>query len=117
MLAARPEVYGWIRLPQQVAHGRLLGDATRVQHDRPLAQLPDHAQVVGDEQQRHAPVADQRPQQLQDLRLDRDVERGRRLVRDEQRRLAGERHRDHHALAHAARQLVGILLGGARRAR
>ena len=47
-------------------------------------------------------------EQLEDLRLDRDVERGRRLVGDQQIRLARERHRDHHALPHAARQLVRI---------
>ena len=45
-------------------------------------------------------------EQREDLRLDRDVERGRRLVGDQQLRLAGERHRDHRALALAARELV-----------
>ena len=45
---------------------------------------------------------------LQDLRLHRDVERGGRLVGDQQIGLVGERHRDHHALALAARQLVRI---------
>ena len=44
--------------------------------------------------------------QVEDLGLDRDVERGRRLVGDEQLRLAGEGHRDHHPLGHAARHLV-----------
>ena len=45
-----------------------------------------------------------------DLRLDRDVERGGRLVGDQQPRLGGERERDHHALAHAAGELVRIVL-------
>ena len=49
-----------------------------------------------------------RREQLEDLRLDRHVERGRRLVGDEQRGLAGERHRDHHALPHAAGELVRV---------
>ena len=47
--------------------------------------------------------------QVQDLRLDRDVERRGRLVGDEQRRVQHERHGDHHALALAAGQLVRIL--------
>ena len=47
-------------------------------------------------------------QQLKDLRLDGDVERGRRLVGDQQIRLVGERHGDHDALALAARQLMRI---------
>ena len=56
-------------------------------------------------------------QELEDLRLDRDVERRRRLVGDQQLRLAGERHRDHHALAHAARELVRVVLQPYARAR
>jgi hypothetical protein len=48
--------------------------------------------------------------QVEDLRLDGDVERGRRLVGDQQRRAAGQRHRDHRPLAHAARQLVRIIV-------
>ena len=46
-----------------------------------------------------------------------DVERGRRLVGDQQPRVAGDRHRDHHALVHAARQLVRKILEPARRRR
>ena len=52
----------------------------------------------------------QRAHQVEDLRLDGDVERRGRLVGDQQPRLAGQRHRDHRALAHAARQLVRILV-------
>ena len=47
-------------------------------------------------------------EQLQDLGLDHDVERGRRLVADDDRRVAGEGHRDHRPLAHPARQLVRV---------
>ena len=48
--------------------------------------------------------------QVQDLGLDRHVERGGRLVGDQQRGLAGERHGDHRALAHAARELVRVVV-------
>ena len=48
-------------------------------------------------------------QQPQDLRLHGDVERGGRLVGDQQFGLAHQRHRDHHALAQAAGKLVRIL--------
>ena len=47
--------------------------------------------------------------QLQNLRLDRDVERGGRLVGDQELGRAGERHRDHDALALAAGELVRII--------
>ena len=49
-------------------------------------------------------------QQLEDLRLDRHVERGRRLVGDQELRLAGQRHRDHRALPHPAGELVRVVL-------
>ena len=47
--------------------------------------------------------------QLENLGLDRDVEGGRRLVGDDQLGLAAEGHRDHHPLAHAAAEMMGIL--------
>ena len=47
--------------------------------------------------------------QVEDLRLDGHVERRGRLVGDQQLRVAGQRHRDHHPLAHAAGELVRIL--------
>ena len=56
MLAARPRRVRMERHPQQLRDRRLLRNAPGVQHDRPLAQLPDDTQVVGDEQQGHAPV-------------------------------------------------------------
>ena len=47
-------------------------------------------------------------EQVEDLRLDGDVESRGRLVGDEQLRLAGQGHGDHHPLAQAAGELVGI---------
>ena len=48
---------------------------------------------------------------VDDLRLDRHVERRHRLVADQQRRLERERARDADALALAAGELVRIALG------
>ena len=54
-----------------------------------------------------APVASlRRLEHLQDLGLDRDVERGRRLVGDDHVGVVGDGHGDHHALPHAAGELV-----------
>jgi hypothetical protein len=97
--ASRPLVYGVLRVREQRAARRGLHDAPGVHDVHLVAQPGHHAEVVGDEHQRGLAVDDQRAQQLQDLRADRDVERGGRLVGDEQARLAGQRHRDHHALA------------------
>ena len=68
----------------------------------------DHAQVVRDQQQRHAALGDQVGDQVEDLALDRHVQRRRRLVGDQQVGPAGQRHGDRHALALAARELVRI---------
>ena len=51
--------------------------------------------------------------QVEDLRLHRDVEGRGRLVGEQQRRAAGQGDGDHHALAHAARQLVRVLVEAA----
>ena len=65
----------------------------------------------------HAHLLSQPVDHLEDLRLHRDVERRRRLVGDQHLRVVGDRHRDHHALAHAARELVRILVGAVLRLR
>ena len=46
--------------------------------------------------------------QVQNLRLDGHVQRGSRLVGDDELGRAGQGHGDHDALAHTAGQLVGI---------
>jgi len=65
-------------------------------------------EVVRDEQQGGAGVALHAADDLHDMRLRADVERRRRLVGDDELRTARERHRDQHALAHAARELKRI---------
>ncbi len=98
VLGAGEDLLGTSRL-----HDLALGhDAHAVGH------FPDDAEVVGDEEERHPEPVAQVAQQAQDLGLDGDVEGGGRLVGDEEVGLVGERHRDHHALALAARQLVRI---------
>ena len=91
----------------------LLDDASRVHHRDAIGHARDHAEVVRDQHDGGAVRLAHPPDQAQDLRLDRDVERGRRLVGDQHRGLAGERHRDHHALAHAAGELVRIVVRAA----
>ena len=60
------------------------------------------------EQQAHAVFVDEIAQQFEDLRLQHDVERRRRLVGDQQLRLERAGDGDDHALALAARQFVRI---------
>ena len=77
-----------------------------IHHQDALRDLGDHTHVVGDEDDRHVHLVLERPDELQDLGLNRHVERGRGFVGDQQRGFAGERHRDHHPLPHAAGELV-----------
>ena len=88
----------------------LLDDLAVLHHADPVGDLAHDAEVVGDEQKRHAEPLLQVLQQREDLRLHGDVERRGRLVGDQQIGLVGERHRDHHALALAAGKLVRIAL-------
>ena len=95
----------------------LLDDPAGV-HDRDLVgHLGHHAEVVGDDDDGGVELALQPLDQLEDLRLDGHVERGRRLVGDQQLRVVGQRHRDHRALAHAARELVRVGVGALARLR
>jgi hypothetical protein len=90
------------------ATGPLLAHLTVAHDDHVVGDLANHPEVVADEEHAHAMPLLEPGEQLEDLPLDRDVERGRRLVGNEELRLAGERHRDHHALLLAARELVRI---------
>jgi len=66
------------------------------------------AHVVGDQEHRHLETVAQLVDEVEDLRLDRHVESGRRLIGYEQLGFAGERDSDHDALAKAAGELVRV---------
>ena len=55
-----------------------------------LRGLGDDAHIVGDEHEAHAGVALQLEQEVEDLRLNGDVERGGRLVGNEEAGIAGD---------------------------
>ena len=105
----RPRV-GVAGVGQHLRGGSGLHRLARI-HDRDgVAELGDDAEVVRHEQHGDAEFLGERFQQLQDLQLRRDIERGGRLVGDDQRRAAGERAGDHQALALAAGELVRVAL-------
>ena len=64
-----------------------------------------------DQDGRHAAPLCQLDDQVHHGLLRRDVEAGGRLVRDQKLRIAGQRQRDHHALAHAAGEFerIGVI--------
>ena len=85
-----------------------LGDAAGVHHRDLVRRLRDDPEVVRDEDDGGAVLRLELADEVEDLRLDGDVERGRRLVGDQHLGVEDERHRDHHALPHPAGELVGI---------
>ncbi len=85
-----------------------LDDAAGLHHRDAVGDAADDAEIVGDEEHRHALGLLDVGEERQDLGLDGDVESGGRLVGDQHVGAVGERHRDHHPLALAAGELVGV---------
>ena len=86
---------------------RVFHDLAQVHHGDLVAEVLHHAEVVRDEEVGQAELLLQRAQQVEDLRLDGDIERRDRLVADHQLGLGRERPRDADTLALPAGELVG----------
>ena len=97
-----------LRRGEHVGDPALLDDLPLVHHRDPVAGFGEDPEVVRDQDQGQAELAPQALEQLKDLRLRDDVERGGRLVGDHELRPARERERDHHPLALAPRELVRV---------
>ena len=95
---------------EDVVRGSSLADTAAVHDNDLVAHGRDDAKVVRNKNDRHAELFLQIFHQLEDLRLNCNVERSCRFVRDQDIRLAGKRHRDHDTLPHAAGELERILL-------
>jgi hypothetical protein len=69
---------------EHCARRTLFDDASGVHDCDAIGELRDHAEIVGDEDHSGAAVAAALAQQFENLRLHGDVERGRRLVGDDE---------------------------------
>ena len=99
---------GVARAAEQIPAGRHLDDQPAI-HDRdPVAHRLDDGQVVADEQVSQPPLLPQLGQEVQDLRLDRDVEGRDRLVEHDEAWLGGQGSGDPDALRLPARKLVRV---------
>ena len=103
------------RLREQRALVGELDDPAEVHHGDPRRDELDDREIVRDEDVGQPEPLLQVAQQVHDLRLDRDVERGHRLVADDEARLDGERAGDADALPLAAGELVRVAPGVFRR--
>lgn len=100
-------------LAEDLAHGGALDDASMAHDGDVVGHIRDNGHVVGDEEDRHALVPGQGAQQVEDPRLDGDVERGGGLIGDEDRRVAGHGQGDAGTLELAAGELVWVGTGDA----
>ena len=110
----RPSI-GVARIGQQFVGRAFFNHFAAIHHDGAGADPGDDAEIVADQHDGGAEIPVEFAQQFEDLRLNGHIERGGRFVGDQQRRLVAHAHRQHHALAHAARKLVRIAIDGALR--
>ncbi len=93
---------GVLRTLKDVACLPLFHQPALPHHRHAIGDLRHDPEVMGDEQDGGAVAGLQLLEQAQNLGLRGDVERGRRLVGNNERRLQRQRHRNHHALTLSA---------------
>ncbi|EGJ74167.1 putative ABC transporter ATP-binding protein [Streptomyces sp. Tu6071] len=101
-----------VRVARVVQHlgGGALFDHVAVAHDEHFrADLGDDGEVVRDDEEGEPRLLAEVGEEVEDLGLDGDVERRRRLVGDQDAGPGRERGGDQDALEHPAGQLVGVL--------
>ena len=86
-----------------------LNDFPLIHHDDAVREVADHAEVVGDENHGQVEVLAKAFEEIEDLGLDGDIERGDRLIGDDELGLRGEGAGDGDTLALAAGEFVGVL--------
>ena len=97
------------RLRVEVVGGGLLDHPAEVHDADPVADVPHDGQVVGDDEVGEVELVLQLLEQVDHLRLHRDVEGRDRLVGDDELGLDGQRPGDADPLALAAGELVRVL--------
>ena len=102
---------GVLRIGENSRRLRGLDHASLLHHHHAVAIGRGEAEIVGDQDRRHAAAFGQFDDQVHHRFLRGDVEPCGRLVGDQQLRIAGQRQRDHHALTHAAGELerIGVI--------
>ena len=100
--AEKPLRVGVAHMVEHVLDRPGLDRLARIHHRNAVAGFKDQAQIVRHEDHRRAELLAETLDQLHDAGLDGNVQRRRRLVEQQQRRLRQKRHRDHDALLLAA---------------
>ena len=98
---------GVLRRAEQGRAVRLLDNLPALHHAHAVGNAPHQVQVMADQQQRHAQACLQFLEQVENFQLHGHIQRRGRFVGNQQFRLVGQGHGDHHPLALPAGQLVG----------
>ena len=96
-----------LRRAEQGRAVRLLDNLPALHHAHAVGNAPHQVQVMADQQQRHAQACLQFLEQVENFQLHGHIQRRGRFVGNQQFRLVGQGHGDHHPLALPAGQLVG----------
>ena len=95
---------------KDLPHRPLLHHAACIHHSDMITHPRHDTEIMGDEDDGEAGFGLDILQQLQILRLNRDVERGRRFIRNQHLGVRAECYGPHHALFHATGHLVRVVL-------
>ena len=90
---------------------RDLDDFSQVHHRYPIADMTHHREIVRDEEISEGKAFLQLLQEVDDLRLNGDIQGGYRLIANDELGLEGQGAGDAHPLSLAAAHLVGIAAG------
>ena len=93
---------------KQFANIGVFNDLTGIHYGDPLGHLRHDSEIMGDQEDGCVEICFQIVHEIQDLSLNRDIQRGCGFIGDDQVRIAGQGHCYHHPLPHAATHLIGI---------
>ena len=99
-----------IHLRQDVPGGAVFQDSAAVHDGHPVRQGFDDINIVADEQGCYPDAGFELSKQADNFGLDRGVQSGGGLVRNQNRGFRGKGHRDHGALTHAPGQAEGVIV-------
>ena len=91
-----------LRVLKNIVNRRLFHDHAAVHNLHAVTQLCNNPQIMRDKDNTGAIITAQCPHLLQDLILDRYIQRSGRFVRNQKIRTVRQGHSDHDPLAHAA---------------
>jgi hypothetical protein len=103
---------GMARIPIEFGRRGQFDDLAEIHHRDAVAHVLDHAEIVGDEEIGEPVLLLEFEEEVQHLRLHRDIEGGNGFITDDEARFQGEGPGDADALALASGELEGIAAEG-----